>query len=219
MKIQAESPILPESKLTRIVFESGLGPSPLFDLAHVIAALLAIGDAGTMGRARMGREVGLGQGSVRTLIGRLAAEGLVKTTQSGCALTDSGMELYNQLRAGVSAIQPLECQGLRIGDLCLGALIKGGYENLGSVTEIRDLALRHGAHGAVIFAYSNNELFLPSMPEMKEPEIRHIMKRLVDIFHPHEGDIILVCGARKSQSAKNALLAVAYSILTREAKI
>ncbi len=214
-----ESLILSESKLARIAFESGLGPSPLFDLTHVIAVVLAIGDAGTMGRARMGREVGLGQGSIRTLIGRLVAEGLVKTRQSGCTLTDSGMEMYHQLRAGVSAIQTLECQGLRIGELCLGALIKGGYENLGSVTEIRDLALRHGAYGAVIYAYSSNKLFLPSMPEMKEPEMQNIMRRLVDIFHPHEGDIILVCGAQKSQSAKNALLAVAYSILTKDAKI
>ncbi|MDG7022788.1 MAG: hypothetical protein JRN07_05245, partial [Nitrososphaerota archaeon] len=77
------------------------GPRAVFSEVHVLKAMLALGEAGTLGRGRLGSLVGLGQGEVRTLIKRLKENELIVIEPGGCRLSKKGEREFGRLKEKV----------------------------------------------------------------------------------------------------------------------
>ncbi len=78
------------------------GRTPFFTEAHVIKALEEIEVQGQVGRIRLSKELGLGEGPTRTLIKHLKKEKLIKISRSGIELSVYGKNLFSTLRAEIS---------------------------------------------------------------------------------------------------------------------
>ncbi|MBU4407040.1 MAG: hypothetical protein KKB24_05580, partial [Candidatus Altiarchaeota archaeon] len=68
-----------------------VGAAPSFSEAHLVRALLML-SSGRVGRKNLVKILGVGEGSVRTIIKRLKGEGLIKSSKQGHELTQKGKE-------------------------------------------------------------------------------------------------------------------------------
>ena len=66
------------------------GPKPGFDLYHLVAFLMILDDRKFLSRREASTSLGIGEGTVRSLIRRLKRDGLIDTSKSGCFLTEKG---------------------------------------------------------------------------------------------------------------------------------
>ena len=57
--------------IERVTRKIAPGPAPSFNEAHVVMALEIIGECGNVGRIRLSKELGLGEGATRTLLKHL----------------------------------------------------------------------------------------------------------------------------------------------------
>ncbi|MEM4383965.1 MAG: hypothetical protein QXH32_04735 [Candidatus Caldarchaeum sp.] len=74
------------------------GPSPAFTSIQLLYVILLLGSYTVLRRKRLRNYLGLGKGSVRTMLARLLEKGLALSTQKGLSLTDKGRQLYDYLR-------------------------------------------------------------------------------------------------------------------------
>ena len=70
------------------------GPSPSFNEAHVISILEIIGDMYPIGRKKLSRMLGLGEGATRTLIKHLRNEGMIHSSRYGISFSDKGKKIF-----------------------------------------------------------------------------------------------------------------------------
>jgi DNA-binding MarR family transcriptional regulator len=80
------------------------GPSPAFTKVQLAYALMVVGGAEGVGRKRLAQLLGLGEGTVRTMVSRLASAGLIHTTRKGLSLTERGRQLYQSLTSIISSV-------------------------------------------------------------------------------------------------------------------
>ena len=137
------------------------GPAPVFSHLHICDALLVIGDEGPMGRLELSRELGIGEGAIRTIIRRLTKAGIITTGEDGCRLTRKGVTLYNRLRKKLSRVQPVDAHDLSLDKKSAAIVVKasGGLVKRG--VEQRDAAVRAGATGACTLVYKNGAYLMP----------------------------------------------------------
>ena len=79
--------------------ERAPGPSPSFSVFHVMKALELTAKEGPIGRGKLSRELGIGEGVTRTLLNRLIDAGLIATSKLGCSLTKKGETIWNDFQS------------------------------------------------------------------------------------------------------------------------
>ena len=85
--------------LERAAAKLAPGRTPYFIEAHLVKALMTIDAEGPVGRVKLAKTLGLGEGTIRTLIKHLENEGLIKTSKAGIVLTSSGKKLTANLKS------------------------------------------------------------------------------------------------------------------------
>ena len=92
---------------------NSVGPNPKFASTHIILAYIVIA-TNKIGRARLSKVIGIGEGSVRTLLKILVKLNLITITTEGCELTNNGIKLYEELKNIIS-----EWKELPVGKLTI----------------------------------------------------------------------------------------------------
>ncbi len=105
-------------------------------------------------RAALVQATGLGEGSIRSILLILKEKGLIEASKKGHALTKKGEVWHNKLE---SALNIFECP---VKDYDLAFHIKPPITEKQSY-ELRDLAVKWGSKGALIFYYNGKDLLLP----------------------------------------------------------
>jgi len=201
-------------QIGRLAKEGAPGPSPSFTTPHILMALLLLGDKGSLGRKRIAEELGLGEGVVRTVIGRLKRHSLVKASRSGCSLTDKGRKLYESLRKRIGEFVELAGNmpwGYRYS---IGVKVRGMASLLRMGLEERDAAVRAGADAAMAIAMQGGRLLMPGVSDLSE-EQPSFASMIVSKFKPSDGDVVLIAGSNDKVKALYGALAAAYELLGR----
>ncbi|MEM2936398.1 MAG: hypothetical protein QW231_04385, partial [Candidatus Bathyarchaeia archaeon] len=73
--------------IERVAEKAAPGRAPSFTEAHVIKTLEVIGAGRVVGRVRLSKVLGLGEGETRTLLKHLENQDLIKVSRLGIALT------------------------------------------------------------------------------------------------------------------------------------
>ena len=188
------------------------GPRPGFTEVHVLMAIEAIRDYGPVGRGRLARIVGLGGGSIKTLIDRLRAMDIVYISQRGCMLSRFGEAVGGVLRELMPVKLELDPMPIFIGKRGYGILVRGFADKVKSGIEQRDAAIKVGAFGATTVVCRDGELFLPPSFSLSSgyPNVDRI---LVGLFNPVDGDVIVIGGADDHLTARYGAFAAALTLI------
>lgn len=185
-----------------------IGPLPRFAEVHVRRALELIAKHKRIGRKQLAGELGVGEGSMRTILNQLKKQGLITSSRGGHALTAKGKR---------SLGKPLEFVQVDTGDLTLGkvdvaTIVRGAAKKIKRGIEQRDEAIKVGAQGATVLVFKGGKLQFPDgfiKVGKRDSEI------IIKTFKPREGDVIIIGTANDIVPAETGARAASRTLTTR----
>lgn len=183
-----------------------IGPLPRFAEIHVRRALELIAKHKRIGRKQLAGELGVGEGSMRTILNQLKKQGLITSSRGGHALTPKGKR---------SLGKPLEFAQIDAGNLTVGkvdvaVIIRGTAKKVKRGIEQRDEAIKAGAQGATVFVFKGGKL---QFPDGFMDVDKRVVKSIVETFKPREGDVIIIGSGKNTAEAERGALAAARSLV------
>ncbi|MEM2674865.1 MAG: DUF4443 domain-containing protein [Candidatus Hadarchaeales archaeon] len=180
------------------------GPLPRFGEVHVRRALEEM-EGGRISRKELCRRLGLGEGSVRSILKKLKREGLVTSSRAGHTLTRRG-----RLRLGRPlAFLRVEAGGLTVGKVDVATVVRGAANRVRKGVEQRDEAIKAGAKGATVLIFRKGRFEIPGLRFKVD---RKLARELVDHFRLRDGDVVVIGTGDDLLSAEEGARAAASSL-------
>jgi hypothetical protein len=185
------------------------GRPPAYTEAHALMGIEAIGSGLGIGRQQLSRELGLGEGTIRTLVGRMKALGLIETSRGGMRLTGDGeaiLEALGDLFWGCG----LTTLPITVGPINYAVLIRGAASKVKSGIEQRDAAIIAGASGATTLVLDDEGLRMPGMEEPMDESVRDL---ILEELGPSLGDAMIIGSSDDPILAEMAAKSAALKLL------
>jgi hypothetical protein len=184
-----------------------------FNMMHVFKTLQLIKIRGHTSRNLLSKELGLGEGAIRTLIRHLQMHKMITANNSGTKMTEKGDALLTELLSSIPAEMSLPKCSIALGKFNYVVLLKQHSHAIKSGIEQRDAAIKIGAKGATTLLFKDTKFMMPSNNasyDSLQNEL-HISKLLTRTLNPEEGDAIIIGSddrhkKRSEDAAKNAAL-------------
>jgi len=199
--------------LERIAIEKAPGPAPSFTIVHLLLAIELVARK-EVGRGKLGENLGVGEGVIRTILSRLRDAGLVGVSKAGCSLTDSGLRLWKEYASVLRKI-PIGQNELALAKSNFAVLVKNCGEAVGSGMEQRDAAVMAGAKSATTIRVKKERLVIPSVSEDVAKDFPNAANQLISLLRPRENDAIVIAGSDSPRKAEHGALAAAWSLLNK----
>lgn len=189
-----------------------VGAAPSFSQAHLVRALLML-SSGRVGRKNLVKILGVGEGSVRTIIKRLKGEGLIKSSKQGHELTQKGKETVENYLNKFSMPGEFKADDLSLhpGEESSSVIVYGAADRISNGLEQRDIARDAGATSIAILLYKEGILEFPT-PEARLSQFPDSEKEL-EKMELREGDIVVISFGKSRASAENGAVAVALQLM------
>jgi predicted transcriptional regulator len=188
------------------------GPSPIFSVLHMLHAIDLLAKQ-AIGRGKLAKELGLGEGAVRTMVRRLKRARLITTSEKGCSLTDDGRQLWNEYKAIFRKKVEIRKNELTLAEKNIAILVKNRGHKVGSGIQQRDAAIRVGAKGAITIKFSKGRMIIPTVSENITEEFPSAAKQILNHLHPEENDAIVIGSADDPLTAEYGSLAAAWTLV------
>jgi len=187
-----------------------VGPLPRFAEVHIRETLDLIEKYGRVGRKQLAEKLGVGEGSMRTILNMLKKQGFITSSRGGHALTARGKRFLGK---------PLEFVRVDAGDLTVGevdvaTIVRGASAKVKKGIEQRDEAIKAGAAGATVLIFKNGKLQFPD--KFIEVE-KNVGEPLIKTLRPQEGDVIAIGTADDVVRAEAGARAAARTLTTTRA--
>ena len=185
------------------------GAYPEFTLEDIVAVLFLL--KSPTGRKTISEVLGLGEGSVRTLLKKLSGLELITSAQRGHFLNKRGMELRSRLSSSFS-------EARRVGTVegfPAYALVVRRPPAFKSI-ELRDEAIRFFARGAMILVVKNGEPVFPEDGRPLKGAMGELAEAISSSLELSEGDLIIVTWAENEANAMKSAYHVALHLKRRE---
>lgn len=204
-----EDRLNPLAMLQKVSERVAPGRSPSFMEAHVLKALEIVSER-IIGRAALGRQLGLGEGTARTMIKHLREAGLIEVTRRGISLTELGGLMLTQIRGMISRGKEAPKSAHTVGTYNYAVLVKRAADHIRLGVEQRDAALMAGAKGATTLLSDGIRLHMPGMETELDPSLTRF---LVDRLKPEAGDIVIIGTADNPSAAEIGAKTAALELL------
>jgi hypothetical protein len=185
-----------------------------FNMVHVFKALQLIKSRGHISRDLLSKELGLGEGSIRTLMRHLQMNNMIIATNAGTTMTQKGKALLLELLSSIPTEMNLPKCSIALGKFNYVVLLKQHSHAIKSGVEQRDAAIKIGAKGATTLLFKQNKFVMPSSTNydslQKEPKIS---KLLIMMLNPEEGDAIII-GSDDMHKKRSEFAAKSAALLT-----
>lgn len=175
---------------------------PRFAEVHVRMALELIAGQKALGRKRLAGELGIGEGSMRTILNRLKKCGLITSSRGGHSITEKGRR---ELGKAFKCAQ-IDAGDLTVGEVDVAIIVRNAAAKVKRGIEQRDEAIKAGAEGATVLVFRAGKLQFPDGFLEVGKEISAELKK---IFKPREGDVIVIGTARDATKAEAGARAAA----------
>ena len=199
--------------LEKVTSEKAPGPSPSFTILHLLLAMELIAEK-EIGRNKLAESLGVGEGAIRTILGRLRDAGVVETSKTGCSLTDSGLRLWKEYASVLRKIQ-ISQNELALANFNFAVLVRNCGEAVGSGMEQRDAAVMAGARSATTIRVKKGRLVIPSVSEDVAKDFPNAANQLISLLRPRENDVIVIGGSDSPRKAERGALAAAWALLNK----
>jgi len=184
-----------------------------FNQVHVFKTIQMMENNKKISRSLMMNELGLGEGSVKTLVKHLKVQGLVENSNAGMWLTNKGKIIYTKLQVSMPKEMNIPKCSISLGKFNHAILLKNVSYNIKSGIEQRDAAIKAGAIGATTLVFKHKRLEIPGTGEdftKNDPKIHFlIMKKL----EPEENDVIIIASSHNKKIAEMAAKSTALYTL------
>jgi biotin operon repressor len=203
--------------LERIV--SRYGPSRIlsFSTAHVLKTLQLLQQNEYVSRAKLSKDLALGEGSIKTLIKHLKVNGIINTTKAGCYLTGKGKKLCANFLSVIPNEISIPMNSITIGNYNYAVLLRGYAFAVATGLEQRDSVIRFGGQGATTLLFRDSKFVMPRTDYdclKKEPDMRNL---LISKLSPQEDDVIIIGSASDRITAElGAKSAALFTIASHE---
>ena len=203
--------------LERIV--SIYGPSKMlsFNTAHVLKSLQLLQRNQYVSRAKLSKDLGLGEGSVRTLIKHLKANNIINTTRAGCYLTSKGKKLSSNILSVIANEVSIPTNSITVGNHNHAVLVRGYAFAVATGLEQRDAVIKFGGQGATTLLFKESRFVMPRTDYdclNEEPDMRNL---LISELKPQEDDVIIIGSASDRITAElGAKCAALFTIASQE---
>jgi len=171
------------------------GVYPGFTPYHVLEALTIVNDMKHVGRLPLMKMLGLGEGSVKTMIRRLKERHLVDVSKGkGITLTSTGKRIVEDIYSILIRIGEVSNEGICDNCLLFAVIIRGGekmVEKLGGSVAVRDSIVRNGGQGGLILYYLNGKIYMPTPTGLEKCNKIPIVSQLMNMDILNEGDAII----------------------------
>jgi DNA-binding PadR family transcriptional regulator len=186
---------------------SAVGPLPRFAEVHVKLALELIAENKTIGRKQLAKKLGVGEGSMRTILNQLKKQSLITSSRGGHALTVKGRRALGK---------PLEYVRVDAGDLTVGevdvaTIVRGAATKVKRGIEQRDEAIKAGADGATVLIFKAGKLQFPD----GFAKIDEKVGKLIKTFRPRDGDVVIIGTGKDVVKAEAGAKAAARTLTTK----
>jgi DNA-binding transcriptional regulator LsrR (DeoR family) len=185
------------------------GPLFRFGDYHVYKTLSILSDGRRKGRKQLADRIGVGEGSMRTIVDYLREEGLIDVKQTGIRISKKGQDFISRL--------PLQVYVLDVPDITLGqrsvaVQVRGAAAKIDSGMKQRDQAIKAGAEGATTIIVRGDRLTVPVDYDLdkERPEVAAAIRRLFDLA---DDDVIIVGTSEELQRAEEGAMAAALDLL------
>lgn len=195
--------------LERLAQEKAPGPTPSFSPIHLLLAMELIAEQ-QIGRNKLAQQLSIGEGAIRTLVGRLKGAGIIKVNKLGCSLTEKGLQLWKQYENAIAKTK-IENNELTFSDYNYAVLVRNGGHKVKTGMDQRDAAVRVGAKSATTLLLKNGHLAFPAGNEDTKDfpkATRQILK-----LNPRENDVVVIVSADGQREAEHGALAAALTLL------
>ena len=176
---------------------------------HVYKTLSILSDGRRKGRKQLADRIGVGEGSMRTIVDYLREEGLIDVKQTGIRISKKGQDFISRL--------PLQVYVLDVPDITLGlksvaVQVRGAASKIDSGMKQRDQAIKAGAEGATTIIVRGDRLTVPVDYDLDKdrPEVAAAIRRLFDLA---DDDVIIVGTSEELQRAEEGAMAAALDLL------
>ncbi|CUR52335.1 conserved protein of unknown function [Nitrosotalea devaniterrae] len=175
-----------------------------FDLVHVFKTMQMMADEKRISRSLMMEQLGLGEGTIKTLVKHLKMYGLVENSNAGMWTTSKGETLYSKLRVSIPREMDIAKCSVARGKFNHAVLLKGMACNIKSGIEQRDAAIKAGAVGATTLLCKNDRLVLPGTGEdlMRNDQKIHVL--IMEKLSPEQNDVIIIGSSQSKKVAEMA---------------
>ncbi len=182
------------------------GPLPKFGEVHVRRTLELLQRYRRIGRKRLAEKLGIGEGSVRTILKKLKREGLIRGSHGGHTLTRAG-----ERRLGKPPeLLPIDAGPLTVGRCNVATVVRGAAGRVRNGIEQRDEAIKVGADGATVLVFRRGRLQFPDGFADIE---KKLSESLIRAFALRDGDVVIIGTAGKLRKAEEGARAAARSLM------
>jgi len=191
------------------------GPSMTFDASHIFFALELIA-AKPIGRNQLAKKLGVGAGTVRTIISRLKDNNLIGVSRKGCDLTEKGWMVWKKFEQLFPRREEIGRTELTNAPHNYAFLIKNKGRNVVTGIEQRDAAIVTGAIGAVVIVSRQGHLAIESVSNRLERQFPEAALVLQKTFNPDENDVVVLVGATSPPRAQHGAFAASWTLIGRD---
>lgn len=141
-----------------LIDDKNYGPMVRYSDAHLFLLLDILQSRGRMSRKELTEETGLGEGSIRGMLKVLKDWKWIEIKQTGVFITEFGRNSYEKF--GLRYVD-ITNRDYAEGKYQQGIIVGGMAHKVTNGMAQRDLAIRNGASGAVIFVMRDGMILFP----------------------------------------------------------
>lgn len=179
-----------------------VGNIPNFTKIDILRCFLKFNK--NIGRQELAKEIGLGEGTVRTILDILKSKKLLDSNKKGHFLSKNGKEMLAQINEFVKAAKTIASKSLYPDLKKVGVQLKS-TSSLKEIYKLRDIAVKHGADGALILEF-DNKLYAP------ESNYELDYKELERLFDFEKDDVLIIAFSNEKIKAENGAFAIAVEL-------
>jgi predicted transcriptional regulator len=181
------------------------GPTPKFSPYHVWKTFDIIGTQGPISRKRLAELLGLGEGSIRTILNKMIQEGAIENNREGAMLTERGRRRMESMGIEVKPVSmEIGTKGVHCAVLAheMDQYVRSGREQ-------SDAAIRAGAEGAVTLVLREGSIVFPGDDHLLDHANSQL---LMETFSISDGDVLLIGFAPQYRDAERGAITAALTL-------
>ncbi len=189
-----------------------------FDLVHVFKAIQIMEKNEKVGRSVLVEELGLGEGSVKTLVKHLKMHGIVTNSNAGMWLTSKGIGMYSKLHSIIATEAEIPKCSVVLGKFNYAVLVKDLAREIRSGIPQRDEAIRMGAVGATTLIFTGDKFLMPEQNKNALKNDRRAYQIIMEELRPENNDVIIIGSAENKKIAELAAKSAALQTISSHDK-
>ncbi len=188
---------------------SAVGPLPRFAEVHVRRTIELIAEHKTIGRKQLAKILGVGEGSMRTILNQLKEQELITSSRGGHAITAKGKRALDKPLESVQ----IDAGDLTVGDVDVAIVVRRAGNKVKKGIEQRDEAIKAGADGATVLVFRAGKLQFPDDFAKVDKKV----EKLAVVLRLREGDVVVIGTGKDAAKAEVGARAAARTLTTTRA--